>query len=136
MSIKNVVKIALFIINVGLCAQQYPDLYRVAEITIPKCGTMLLAKMLLMMSHAKVAIPRRRFFLIDANAIKMLMMDPRWLLVGHAIYVNDNIKKMSNERIKKVFIFRDPRDQVVSAAFWLKTIERIEEKTWDLDVLD
>ena len=36
MSIKNVVKIALFIINVGLCAQRYPDLYRVAEITIPE----------------------------------------------------------------------------------------------------
>ena len=91
MSIKNIVKIALFIIHFGLCANG--DLYRVVGISIPKCGSNMLLKMLLMMTHAKLPIPRRSFFLIDDDAMQMFMESKVWLLIAHAIYVEKNIKK-------------------------------------------
>ena len=50
-------------------------------------------------------------------------------------YVEKNIKKLNDKRIKKVFIYRDLRDQIVSAAFWIKTIERAPQHEWSLDEL-
>ncbi len=131
---KNILGIVILYVGLlgGQCSE---DMYRVTAITIPKCGTNLLLKMLTEICYAQLAIPRKRFFLIDDQAVKILMTSPLFILIAHAIYVEKNIKKLNDVRIKKVFIYRDPRDQIVSAAFWIKTIERAPQHEWSLDEL-
>jgi hypothetical protein len=131
---KNI--LGIVILYVGLLGgQPSEDMYRQVAITIPKCGTNLLFKLLTGICSAQLAIPRKRFFLIDDQAVKILTKSPLFILIAHAIYVERNIKKLNDEHIKKVFIYRDPRDQIVSAAFWIKTIERVPEHEWSIDEL-
>ena len=136
MHVKKIITV-FFIISFGLFARQCPDfdMHHVAAITIPKCGTNLLFKMLEKIGCAKMVVSRRRFFLIDDEAIKLFLRDPIFFLIAHAIYVDENVKKLNDENIKKVFIYRDPRDQIISAAFWIKTIERVPQHQWSLDKL-
>lgn len=94
-------------------------------ITIPKCGTHLLLKTLALIkgmpnAHNSlwgdhVLINKQKFNTSFLSQKKVL------LCKAHIIYHEQNTSLLSDDNlVKSFFIYRDPRDHVVSSAFWVK----------------
>lgn len=113
------VKILFLIINCGLFCILDGHAAHIALISIPKCGTHLVKKLLLKMTGLKKNIEPKIVYLYDNASIQDFLSKPV-LLSAHALCTQENIEKISHENVKIIFIYRDPRDQVVSAALWLK----------------
>ncbi len=104
--------------------------HHIALISIPKCGTHLLKKLLLKMIDSEAYIEPQKVFLYDETSIQDFFSKSA-LLSSHALHTEENVEKIANLAIKKIFIYRDPRDQIISAAFWMKknrNIWRLFEK--------
>ncbi len=134
---KNLKKIliATFFIVINTCFFSYTTSNHVALVSMPKCGTHLLLKLILATDDFIGVTGRRRFFLLDEEIINSFIKNQRLILLSHAIYNNENSSKLADDSIKKIFIYRDPRDQIVSAAFWIKTIPRVSESEWSIEEL-
>lgn len=109
--IKYILIICLF--TTPLVAQHF------AIISIPKSGTFLLVKTVKLLSGIKTHIDPKGWDLITPEAMNVFLKKPI-LLRTHAIHLDQNITQLNNKSIKTVFIYRDPRDQIVSAAYFIK----------------
>ena len=134
MGLKKIVYVIVLCFNVT-----FFDLHAKANVnhivlfSIPKCGTHLLLKVLqLLTGNKKPEIFPRGWCLLD-NKTMNLFFNNQVLLRAHAIYVDANIKRINVSTIKTFFIYRDPRDQIVSAALWIK--KNSKWARYDLNVL-
>lgn len=96
-------------------------------ISIPKCGTSLAQKLFRMINPQEPnKIEPEGLCLITNNAINDLLYKDNTFLTAHAIFNNYNNEILKNNNVKIVFIYRDPRDQIVSAAHMI----RASKKHW------
>lgn len=116
--------IVFFLINATTYAAT-PSIDHYAVISIPKCGTHLLLKTLQFLSGMKkeIDVAPPGWTILDDNTIKSFLNQSA-LLKTHAIHIDANITRLNNNNFKTFFIYRDPRDQIVSAAFWIKKTTR------------
>lgn len=89
----------------------FANVNKTALISIPKCGNFLLLKLMEEISkkRASVGSPYRP--------------DHDWenyITINHELVNQQTIDFCRNNNVKVVFIYRDPRDQVVSAAYYFK----------------
>lgn len=91
-----------------------------AIISIPKCGTHLLLKA---MKLIQLHITPNEFFLTP-NSIMHELLEKEVIIRSHSTYSDNNIEKINKDSSDIVFIYRDPRDHIVSAAFMLKKPHR------------
>ncbi len=132
---KNILHASFFLMSFGIF--NFIQTNQFALISIPKCGTYLLLKTLRSITgNTKPQIEPKGWTLIT-DAVMNTFFKNQLFLVAHAFYVDENIKKLNNKNIKTFFIYRDPRDQIVSTAFFIKkpkTSWKLHSK-WDLDQL-
>lgn len=83
--------------------------------SIPKCGTHLLDKALRLIT-GKPSVSK---FYITIRQENIDSVKPNQILVTHAICTMHNELILSKNDYKGVFIYRDPRDAVVSFANWI-----------------
>ncbi len=105
-----------------------------ALVTIPKCGSFLLLKTIQLINGKKERIMPKELYLIPDSTMKTFF-DKDVILSSHAIYVDMNINQLNKNNIKTIFIYRDPRDQIVSAAFWIKKNSHWPHANWDINSL-
>ena len=88
-------------------------------ISVPKCGTNLVKKLILMLRKDKKYIEPKTVYLLDDDIMHTFMTSDV-LIVSHVLYCPHNISFLLDKNIKIIFMYRDPRDQIVSTAFWLQ----------------
>ncbi len=97
----------LLVLSIKICPQN------IAIIAIPKCGTNLLKRCL----QELTGLP------FIGGASDWIMIDDKQIAQGnfisHAIYTKENLKKLEDNKFKVIFIYRDPRDQIVSNAHFI-----------------
>jgi len=85
-------------------------------ISIPKCGTHLIDKTVSQITGKKVV---RLPMLVGYHTnLTDGMMRNKHPMQGHIHCNKENVKKVGNYKAQVVFIYRDPRDQVVSYSYW------------------
>lgn len=98
-------------------------------ISIPKSGTHLLNKLIEKLTNTEpLWIPP----ILTNNTLKAL---DNPIYCAHLIANNQNINFISTKKPKCIFIYRDPRDQVVSFAYHIKKNGGIPEADMPLDKL-
>lgn len=103
--------------------------------SIPKCGTHLLKKCAQMIdAHRKVVHIPGHFYL-SANHRQLALVNEPFFLVGHALYAWENVDFMRAYKARAIFIVRDPRDQVVSMAYWIKADWQNKMSHWPLHLI-
>jgi len=98
---------------------------RICLVSMPKCGTWMTSQLLEKLTGKKPTVcgiyykPPERVF---------KMMNPyTHFMISHAIASPENLKNFSKYNYKVIFIYRDPRDQVVSLAYYVK---RVMPQNW------
>ena len=94
---------------------------KVLLISIPKCGTNLIMKLMGELTHRKTYLTNDDNFLILHPRGHALTARPNYC-VTHAIASKQNMEVVYNCDYRAIFIYRDPRDQVVSLAHYLKNL--------------
>lgn len=89
---------------------------RIVVTSILKCGTHLLMGCLELLGKKCVSLVR--VTPDDIEGIKTLSADEFW--VKHLVYRNGSAKILRSGGYTPIFIYRDPRDQVVSFAYHMK----------------
>lgn len=88
-------------------------------ISIPKCGTNLVKKLITTLRNDRKIIEPAGIYFLDNHSMHTFMTN-NVFLASHALYCPFNVSYLTDKNIRIVFIYRDPRDQIVSTAFWLK----------------
>jgi hypothetical protein len=91
---------------------------KVAITSVPKSGTNLLFKAINLLTGRKRFICQG-FAQMHENDMNRLSY--RFTYVTHAMCNEINKAMIKKHNIKCIYIMRDPRDQVVSEAYWMKT---------------
>ncbi len=78
-------------------------------ISVPKCGTFMAAKCI-----AKLSGKQAKLGLLIGG-----LPSPNNFLVGHSTYKQDNIDILNRHNYRAVFIYRDPRDQLIASVHWV-----------------
>ena len=111
-----------FVVVLILCLSRFSNssaLPRTLLISIPKCGTHLLIKCIKLLSGAQlkftgdVTIPHY----IDVS-LSGLQSDT--FLVSHIPSTQDFVNAIGKHNVRVLFIYRDPRDQLVSYAHYIR----------------
>lgn len=114
---------------------------RVLLISIPKSGTFLMCKCVRALMANKNDISRlkepsilmRDYMLPDLASIKKSLSKEKFILWGHPIYNQEQVSLFNAKASSLLFMFRDPRDQIISSYFFMKK-ESSQHKTryfWD-----
>jgi hypothetical protein len=82
--------------------------------SIPKCGTHLLTKCVELITKNKA----KGFKKLTNNDIPKINNNE--FFFSHVIYSVEFEKKLEAQNYKVLFIYRDPRDQIVSNSFWIR----------------
>lgn len=93
----------------------------IVGVTIPKCGSHMLKKCITMLVRKRFSWAGGDFTRITKHA---LQNQKNGILFAHAPYTQENKNAVDSNDCNVVFIYRDPRDMVVSFAFWLKKRRR------------
>jgi len=93
---------------------------KVILITIPKCGTNLLMRYLTELTGKNYYTDTRNFLVLDP--LVNIGLWETGFCVCHAIASESNREVVENKGFKGVFIYRDPRDQVVSQANYIRSL--------------
>lgn len=118
--------LSFFLINLGAIASLLAD--RNVIVSIPKCGTHLLMKTLETLNPLlKNHLTPPALCLINDSTLKALFSRETFIS-SHAIYVEHNIQRLQRKDLKLFFIYRDPRDQIISTAFMIKAYP----KSWPI----
>lgn len=129
---KNIFYTIFFLIN--YCAIFFIHADHLAVFSIPKSGTHLLLLLIQRLSGIKKYIVPSDYCMLDDTIMNIFLKTPV-ILQAHAEYSDVNIKIMNENNIKIFFIYRDPRDQIISAAFWIKKRAPVVLAQFDLNVL-
>lgn len=106
--------------------------YDVAVVSIPKCGTHLLGNLVEALIGKEML-----FFNLFHNPPQFYGTYPDYsekhFFAGHLQYTTPILEALNTHNFKTIFIYRDPRDMVVSMSFWIKRIypERYQHMTID-----
>lgn len=100
------------------------ELPRITVISVPKSGTHLIERILCLHPY----LYRRFLPTLHPNnvnrfgGVKYILetTKPGQILITHLHYSEENNKTMDYFKVKKIFVIRDPRDIVVSEAFYMK----------------
>jgi Sulfotransferase domain len=84
--------------------------------SIPKCGTHLLCTCVQLISKQNKREWCKRFTLLNEQQI---LNSKAFTFASHAYYNSKNNALIKNKPWKALFIYRDPRDQIVSMAHWI-----------------
>ena len=108
-------------------------------ISIPKCGTHLIGKLIHLLTGKVHITPgfqgdsknlglfRSKIFAFN-NENKFSHL--------HAPFSEENLKFLENNNIKTIFIYRDPRDQIISAINYCKFFIHLHDSiNWNLDIM-
>ena len=90
----------------------------VLAISIPKSGTHLIGKLLNKLGYAYQGIPTDTALLIKPHAYARLL--GKKFFSPHLIASSDNMNGALKYGLKVIFLYRDPRDQIVSNAYYMK----------------
>lgn len=103
----------IFSLNHVLCVQ------KICNISIPKAGTHLLVKLIKLMSNCR---SKPLSVATTLTQYELRLGRIRELIFGHSICDEHNLAVFDSckDRCSFIFIYRDPRDQVVSMAYWIK----------------
>ena len=88
----------------------------IVAITIPKCGTHLLAKCIALLT-GKLYTPLHEFYKLEDKNFILPKHNFTLVHAPHNKRIEDNLIKQNSI---KFFLYRDPRDQVVSFTFFAK----------------
>ena len=92
----------------------------IALVSIPKAGThLLLEAVRLITGNFQPELFPQGWCIIDDLCMGFFLQKDL-ILRAHAIHCERNIKILSDKQIRIFFIYRDPRDQIISAAFFIK----------------
>lgn len=104
--------------------------------SIPKAGTHLLFKCVNLLTDKPIK------FVIEYNSYNSWhllcpnALDAKTIVAGHCFYIKENINLISDKKnIKGLFIYRDPRDQIVSHAYFMQKLYKTKENNSNLDEL-
>lgn len=86
-------------------------------VSLPQSGTNLLAKCVEDITQ-KLHTSSSNLLVIKSHTLKKLTH--KQFYVTHAPCVPSNLKEFNTLKIKGIFIYRDPRDHIVSSAYWIK----------------
>lgn len=128
---KRIIYILFFVIYFGI--NNLIQANRAALISIPKCGTHLLLKLLRELTgNKKPEVFPKGWCLLDDKTMQLFFRN-QVLLRAHAICSAANINKINVSGVKTFFIYRDPRDQIISTALWIK--KNSQWAKYDLNLL-
>lgn len=120
---------------------------KIIQISVPKCGTHLLAKCIEFLSekkhitqHNSQGFNNSKYYLLKPKEFDtFLRFNNNKFWVTHLFYDADYAQILTKLNFKKFFIYRDPRDQAVSLAFYMKrgtTWPKAAKMTLDEVLLD
>jgi hypothetical protein len=122
----------LSLVSVLLFKHIGADNQQVIQISIPKCGTHLLSKVVQLLTDSKSThwtpitnepFDDTKYFYISTNALYALTHLPAGEhYITHLFYDEDHAHYLDNKDFRIFFLYRDPRDQSVSSAFFLQKI--------------
>jgi hypothetical protein len=135
----------IMLLSVLFCAitkPNYLDDKQIVPISILKCGTHLLLKCINLLTkrdfvvwtpQASIAAKEKftvlNFYKMSIEALKELTNLPQNLfLKTHLFYSDEYAAHLANEKFIKFFVYRDPRDMVVSLAFFVLK----QKKEWPM----
>lgn len=99
----------------------------VFQISIPKCGTHLVSKLIKMLDNTvKEDVRCHGWTSFDQKQISSLQ--EHQFLRGHMICNKHNVSIFNENKCKGLLIIRDPRAQVVSMAHWVKKNQTVWKK--------
>lgn len=91
----------------------------ICVLSIPKCGTHLLAKTIeTLTSKKRVYTQSGDWDTLSYKAVSKLW--PFYFIIAHLLPNEHNKKMILHYYFKGIFIIRDPRDQVISNSFWIE----------------
>jgi len=135
----------LKIVIILACASQIfctetSDHKQILQISIPKAGTNLLSKCISYLTGRQSVASSlsgegapRIFFEIYPEEFNVLFNLPsQYFLANHLLYSPLIAKELNKLNITTFFIYRDPRDQVISFAFFMKNGSNYWEKTTNM----
>ncbi len=107
---------------------------QIIQISIPKSGTYLLSKCISALTGKKSVpkeknqkkVPQLSYTPSIDNFYTMINLPIDQFLRCHLYYSKERVDILNDEKFIKFFIYRDPRDQVVSFAFYMLK----EKKIW------
>jgi len=104
----------LFIfLSFNVCAQNK----KIFLIGLPKCGTHLIRKCLQLITGKSRLNSENRLFLNESQVEKI---SSSTIFVTHALYTEKNLNILKKNNFRGVFIYRDPRDQIVSMVHYIR----------------
>lgn len=89
---------------------------KICVLSIPKSGTHLLEQILFHMTTQKAQDPNDYMILEQKN----FNLPANYFLQTHAFAIDHNIQLLAHNNFKGIFLYRDPRDQIVSYAYYIK----------------
>ena len=123
---KKFVLILLVILSFSTLADTNLDYVRIVVTSVPKSGTNLLARCIYLLTGKQ----RKGNFipLVENYGSKATLHGPdsqKWdeitkdiFYLSHIVYSTEKRDELINYNYKHIFIYRDPRDQVVSYYYW------------------
>jgi hypothetical protein len=116
MNLKNMVMQLFF----GMLCVQHAQIVRAGNFFIastPKCGTHLLDNVIrLLTGHTSRLVPSSLLTLRQAD---IATLQPTEILLSHAVCSPHNQEIIRKNGMKGFYIYRDPRDFIVSSAYWI-----------------
>lgn len=105
----------------SLCVALYAPLThnqpQVLITSIPKCGTNLLRCCIELICEQTTFEWCKKFTILKNE---QMINSSAFTFMSHAFYAPCNIKQIFNKPWRTFFIYRDPRDQIVSMAHWIR----------------
>ena len=116
-------KLTKFIFSIS-CAFSIISIYatippQIIQISVPKCGTHLLKKCIGLLINNPRYFDSLDHFHFTFEHLLVFEDKNIPLVVTHLFYTPDCEKALNDANLIKLFIYRDPRDQVVSLAYYM-----------------
>jgi len=86
---------------------------------IPKCGTHLVGRLITIITGKSWMVGRDNMLYLSDKTINEFNATPNVFLGTHAVASLGNIEKVKKGNYKGIFVYRDPRDSVVSFAYYI-----------------
>lgn len=118
----------IFLSSTSLFADTYPNT-SIVVITIPKSGTHMLSNIITKLTERRYASSwpiQRKFPWEECWDLPLSKLDPltdptnRFFVLTHLMFQDDYQAMLVSKQCKVFFMYRDPRDQIISAYFYLK----------------
>lgn len=121
----------LFLLMIVSCVRA--EVYENVIVTsIPKCGTNLIIKCINEITKKGYYTNANNFLILDPYGYTGTVYDE--FCVTHAIASQENIAIVENKGFRGIFIYRDPRDQIVSLAYYIKNLNSEWPNLTDLTI--